>query len=395
MNLTDLKKRLRSAPQTKVPDSLRDRLIETIPETFGQPDTAPKKTWFTRNRLFYLVATAAVLMIAVHLSVGFNGISFSIAAAAVAKVVKKLKRPGAYYIELDLRTRKGEPFEYIAPENDFSQVKIWLERPSELFKKGRMRIEKKERKLVYDGKKTLYHDIEGGEAHFWKGGKIDRQIADPVQWLNKYRSLAEADVHMDTAQVSGTSITTLTIREKGTDLAPGHKPAFFTEFDRKTVISWQTDTSQLTDLKRYVIHNGSEVLVAKLRKIVSIDHMEDPIFSHVLPEGTHLHAVADSDNRAYSKLGPVEVARRMFTAWQNGEWDTVNLFCESQRVIEYMRNNPLTRFTITGPKYKRNPNYPGYQVPYELVFESGRVKHHALSLRNDNEWNRYVWDGGL
>jgi len=71
------------------------------------------------------------------------------------------------------------------------------------------------------------------------------------------------------------------------------------------------------------------------------------------------------------------------------------VFCESRLIITYMKRVPLASFKITGPKFKRNPKYPGWQVPYELVFKNGGVKRLALALRKDNPMKRYVWDGGL
>ena len=73
----------------------------------------------------------------------------------------------------------------------------------------------------------------------------------------------------------------------------------------------------------------------------------------------------------------------------------MRLFCESEIIVTYMRQNKLKSFKITGEPFKFIPIYPGFQVPYELVFANGETKKAALALRNDNAMKRYLWDGGL
>jgi hypothetical protein len=89
------------------------------------------------------------------------------------------------------------------------------------------------------------------------------------------------------------------------------------------------------------------------------------------------------------------VTRTFFNAWQEKDWDTVRLFCDSQLVLAYMRIMDLRSFRITGQPFKFNPTYAGFNVPYELTFANGEVKKHALAIRNDNAEKRWVWDGGL
>ena len=160
------------------------------------------------------------------------------------------------------------------------------------------------------------------------------------------------------------------------------------------MISWDTQTKQLVDLEKYVQHQGQEVLVAKLRSIEYQEQLEDSLFSHALPAGTHLMAVADPANRSYSELGPAEVARRFFQAWQEEDWDTVRLFCESEIIITYMRLNKVKSYRITGQPFKFVPIYPGFQVPYELVFANGDQASGSGAAQRQR-MKRYVWDGGI
>ncbi|MSS72779.1 MAG: hypothetical protein EXS64_14995 [Candidatus Latescibacteria bacterium] len=408
MKVRNLGKTLRSTAPGGVPADLRDRLVEAIPAEFRLVSAGPVRGLLvpTRRKLVYLAIAASLLIAGIHFTgvMGSKkprtdhlaGTSFGFVSVAVADVVRNLENFGALYVEMDLRTGNRENFEFIAPENDFTRVKIWLERPTERFKKGRMRVKKEERRTIFNGETTLFYDTENGEAKLFQGGRVDAQLSGPARWVRDSVPPPGASVSLDTlANGRGSSIARLTIRETGAPLEPGSSPVFFSEFDRRIVIFWETNTRRLTDLEKYVTQNGKEVLVAKIRSIEYRDQFADDVFSQKLPEGIHIMEVADSGNQQYSEMEPEEVARVMFTAWMNEDWDKVRVFCESRLIITYMKTTPLASFKITGPKFKRNPKYPGWQVPYELVFKNGGVKRLALALRNDNKMKRYIWDGGL
>lgn len=386
----------------KAPVELRDRLVGAIPEQLA-PRAEPQARWL-RPRWAYGAAAACLLVAALHLGgllpwqASQAKAPFSLVPAAFASVVENLKNTGAFVLSLDVRAAGSENFEAIDPEAPFAPVQIWLERPSARFEKGRMRVEKPERWVVFDGQATLFYitnaQLNTADAKIYPGGRIDQQLADPARWLEEYAPSNSAQVRIDTLK-GGRILTRLSVQEEGIETAEGWHPVFYDQFTRRTVISWDAQTRQLVDLEKYVQHQGREVLVAKLRSITFRESLEDSLFSQALPAGTHVMGVADPTNQRYSDLGPVEVARKLFQAWQEEDWDTARLFCESDLIVTYMRLNKLKSYRITGQPFKFIPIYPGYQVPYELVFESGEVKKFALALRNDNEVKRYIWDGGI
>lgn len=408
MKTTQLQKALRAAHPRKVPADLRERLVAAIPEHLA-PLAEPQARWI-RPRWAYGVAAACLLIAALHLG-GLipwpgnqvsrtTGTSFSLVPAAFASVVDNLKNTGAFILKLDVRAPGSENFEAIDPEAPFAPVQIWLERPSARFAKGRMRVEKPERWVVFDGQATLFYitnaQLNTADAKIYPGGRIDQQLADPARWLEEYAPSNSAQVCIDTLKgLEGRILTRLSVQEEGIETAEGWHPVFYDQFTRRTVISWDAQTKQLVDLEKYVQYQGREVLVTKLRSIEFRESLEDSLFSQALPAGTHVMGVADPTNQRYADLGPVEVARKLFQAWQEEDWDTARLFCESDLIVTYMRLNKLKSYRITGQPFKFIPIYPGYQVPYELVFESGEVKKFALALRNDNEMKRYIWDGGI
>jgi hypothetical protein len=275
-----------------------------------------------------------------------------------------------------------------------------------------MRIGKPDRRVVFNGQATLLYFSpvqekqlsSPGEAQVHPGGRIDGQLADPARWLGDFRGNAEATVVVDTLEgKSGNPIVRVSIEEMGIEvqnpadvqLDTPFRPWFYDQFDRRTVVCWDAQTQVLTDVEKYVRQGGKEVMVAKLRSIEYSDRLDDSVFSHELPAGTHMQALADPTSQRYSDLSPVEVTRTFFNAWQEKDWDTVRLFCDSQLVLAYMRIMDLRSFRITGQPFKFNPTYAGFNVPYELTFANGEVKKHALAIRNDNAEKRWVWDGGL
>ena len=411
MKTADLRAILRSKPSRPVPPDLRYKLVAAIPDVL--PFEAPASAWMSRRRWAYAAAAACLVAAALH----FGGwrpwsagsarhsasASLSLVPAAFANVVENLRQAGALVIELEQRTSGRENFEHVDPASPFVPVHVWLERPSARFAQGRMRVEKPDRRVVFNGQSTLFYfspvEEKGlsapGEAKVYPGGRIDAQLSDPARWLEDNRGNAQAKVTVDTVKgTDGSPVTRLTIEEKGVELAGGYEPWFYDQFDRRTVVCWNGQSGVLTDLEKHVRHAGQEVMVVKLRSIEYRDRLEDRVFSHDLPEGTHLQALADPGSQRYSNLGPAEVARTFFNAWKEKDWDTVRLFCDNNLVLVYMRLTELQSFKITGEPFKRDPRYAGFHVPYELVFANG-VKKHALAVRNDNPEKRWMWDGGL
>ena len=323
-------------------------------------------------------------------------LDIALVSAAMADVSSALMDPAAIYVEVGIRTRPHEPFDYVEPDAEFTDVQIWLERRSDRFEQGRMRIEKKERKIVFDGTNTLFHMITHGEAKFFPGGRIDRQIADPAQWLASLAPTDRADVAVDTfVAADGVRETQVTIREEGDVLAEGEHPGHFPDFDRRTVVSWGADTQRLRNIEKYVDHEGREVLISTIRSIQYVDGFEVGVFAHDLADSVHIAEVTDPGNPELAKLTPEEVTRRYFGAWMQKDWDGMRLFCEYEVYIWYARMNPIASYRVTGTRFKAMERFPGWMVPYEIVFEGGGTKRFRLALKHNRTAQRWMLSGGI
>lgn len=398
-----IRRSLQTVERPPIPEGFRERLVEAVPDTIGDPNRS-------RRRYRFRYVAAAVVILAAGLMwlrddkdsgvpVPAPPFEIAFASAAMADVTTAMMDPQAIYLEVDIRTRPNEPFDYVQPEADFIRVHIWLERPSDRFPNGRMRLDKPgHRQVIFNGESTLITltMMDRQEAKHFSGGRIDRMLADPSAWLSALSPSNQAHVTIDTVTaVDGVWEAQMTVTETGQELAGGSTRAFYPEFDRKAIVAWETDTRRLRNIERYVLVEGKEVQVSGLRTIRYSDGFDDSVFSHDLPDGVHVMAVKDPDDAELSRLGPEEVAHRFFEAWKREDWDTVSQFCESSLVIWYMRLEGIETYRITGPKFKRNPQYPGWHIPYELGLKSGGMKRHAIALRNDNKMNRYVFDGGI
>ncbi len=405
MRPRDLEKLLRSDAKRAVPVDLRDRLIAAIPPR-GTPARKERRRPLGAWPLLAPAALAAALVIYLGASGRLGrpgatgGFDLKLVSSAYAAMIERIESRGAFVCALDSRSGPRENFEHIDPSLPFVPVKIWFELPSPRFPSGRMRIDKEERNKIFDGDTTLLHFVRAGEAKLWEGEvglSLDRLHANPANWLSGLLPLDPARTRVDTLIAAGTPLTTLSVVEAGDwEAEPGARPSFYHEFDRRTVVTWETGTKALTGIEKYVRHQGREILVERLRSIDYRHSLPDSLFSLRLPSGVRPMAYADVYSSSYADLGPIEVTEIVLDAWRRRDWDSLRPFCDSEALIEWMAANELLEFTLTGPP--NGTNYAGYKVPCELVFAGGgrpRARRTHLALRNDNEMGRYVYDGGL
>ena len=48
-----------------------------------------------------------------------------------------------------------------------------------------------------------------------------------------------------------------------------------------------------------------------------------------------------------------------------------------------------------GQSFKKDKNYGGVHVPYEIRLKSGELQKHDMALNNDNKEARFIVDGGI
>lgn len=399
-----LTRALREAGPESVPEGLRARLVHDIPESFSGEQQLEKP----RRRRWVYAAAAVILLGGAgylarsrspvdHAVLSTTPLQIAMISEAFAEVTTAMMEPPAMYLQMDIRTRPHEPFDFVEPEADFTRLEIWLERPTESYPKGRMRVEKMQRKTVFDGTKTLFHMKTYANAKLYDGGRIDPTIADPARWVASLAPTDEAAVSADTVVASdGVWETRATISEKADwSVEEGLSGNHFSYFDRRTIVSWETDTKRLRNIEKFVRHDGREVLVSTIRDIDYTTGFPDSVFSLGVPDTVEMARIVDPGNPDLSDLSPEEVTRRFFGAWQNEDWDEMRLFCEFGVYIWYAKMNPITSFRVTGQRFKAMDNFPGWMVPYEIVFENGHTKRFRLALKFNREAQRWMLSGGL
>ena len=96
-----------------------------------------------------------------------------------------------------------------------------------------------------------------------------------------------------------------------------------------------------------------------------------------------------------ASLGPRETAQRLFEAAMAGDRDTLEMLVPSPAMVDWLLDEAHrpSEIEFIGEPFRAG-DYPGVYVPYRVRL--GRsVKSHRLALRNDNDQERWVWDGGI
>lgn len=410
MKKREIIRQLRKHDDADLPVGLRQRLMAAIPE--GPRDMPRRERWSAwRDRLPalsrpLLVPALGLAALAAFVVIGGRGDpeghhQLSLVSQAYAAMLHSLEDAGAYRLLLDVRTSGNENFEAIDPDAGFVRVQLEFELPSERFALGRMRIDRENRVKVFDGQVTTLYFPLSNEVGTWMGEaglRQERLYANPERWLVPPAPSAAVETIVDSSLVQGQMWTTLTWREAGQwQPQPGAEPSFYEQFDRRTVVSWETGTNRLTQLEKYVWHQGDEVLVTRLHSIALLDRLADADLELDLPAVVHRREYADVDNAVWAELGPLAVARLLLSAWQSQSWTEIEAICDSRATIAWMQETTLLDYRIIGAP--DGANYAGVKVPCEISTSGSdgreRTRTTLIALRNDNPLERYVLDGGL
>lgn len=390
----ELERRLRALAEPAPPPSLRARLESGIPGPAGHPEP-----WWNRRR--WVMATigtvvSATVLIAAAIGLGliFGPGTTNVAFAAVLDPVERATETArAVHLVLSVLTREGEDFGYVNLEGEPQEVEVWVEWPRQPGDPGRARIDKKDRIYVFDGSETVYYHPLRGEAFRQKGAGFGYELFWPAAWVRQIRNLSNDEVEVLAHDEAG-GRGRLVLREKGTPVAP-LRPSFLGEFDRETEIEWDLESNRLIDLRRFVLVDGERRLFSQL---VTIDYrpaIDDDVFSLHLPENVRWGGVRPASSPELLELGPREVAQRFFETALKGDRESLELFCPTPSMVDFMladENRP-TEILFIGEPFRAG-DYPGVFVPYRVRL-GAHLKAFNLALRNDNEQGRWVYDGGI
>lgn len=381
-----LEAHLRELREDTPPPSLAVRLERAIPPSFASAAESSARR-VPRLARWVPVAVVAIAALAVLPRLLLRRAVLPDVLDAVAYATGNVE---AVHVVLSARTREGEDFAYVQVDGPMQRVEAWLENPHrEPF--GHARIDKRDRVYVFDGRQTMRYFSRGGEALRFEGGGVEAEALWPAGWVQLVRNAASSAVELR-AHGEGGDTARVLLFEKGVSSAP-LEPHFLHEFDRETELLWDVRTQRLLSMRRWVRHAGERVLVAETERIEYLPAIPDQEFRLDLADDVRWITLRPASPEI-ARMTPSQATRAFFEAGMRGDRAVLQMLCSSPAVIDFLLANPPVEILAIGEPI-RTASYPGVRVPYQVRLRSGRVVEHRLALRNDNEQQRWEWDGGL
>jgi len=389
----ELKRRLRAIREPSAPPSLEARLEQDIPESAWQPES-----WWSPRRWWTMAAASAAVIVMAWMTAGLvlgPGVTTATFAATLEPAVAATSRANAAHVVLNMLTRQGEDFSYVNLDGELERVEAWVEWPLRPEDPGRARIDKLDRIYRFDGEETIFYHPKRNEAFRGAGRGVDLDLFWPAAWVRQIQNLPDDDVEVLAHEEKGGK-GWLVLREKGASIAP-LEPSFLGDFDRETEVEWDLKTERLTGLKRWVYVDGERRLFSELVVIDYLPSLDDRIFELDVPDDVRWGGVKKAPIEL-ATLGPREVAKTLFAAAQRGDRATLEMFCGSPNMVDFLledRHRP-TEILFIGEPFQAG-DYPGVYVPYKIRLGSNpsAIKAFNLALRNDNKHHRWLFDGGI
>ena len=339
------------------------------------------------------VTAAAATVVAAVVWIASGAFGPEVALAAVLEpVAEATGQVNAVHMVVRMLTREGEDFTYVNASGPPERVEAWVQWSHKPGDAGRMRIDKRDRIYSFDGNESIFFHPLRAEAYRGRGAGLNIDLFWPAAWVRQIRSLpAEGVEVLEHNEKDGRGH--LLLREKGVDTGP-RDAAFLGEFDRETEVEWDLQTRLLTGLKRWIYDGGERRLFLDLASIEYLPAIEDERFKLDIPADVRWGGVKEAP-AALASLGPRETAQCLFEAAMTGDRDTLEMLVPSPAMVDWLLDEAHrpSEIEFIGEPFRAG-DYPGVYVPYRVRL--GRsVKSHRLALRNDNDQERWVWDGGI
>ncbi|MDM7916598.1 MAG: hypothetical protein QUU85_15240, partial [Candidatus Eisenbacteria bacterium] len=312
--------------------------------------------------------------------------------AGILAPIVQASQSAAVHLVLSSRTDPREEFSFVDLSREPDKVEAWIRWPRGEGDRGAMRVETRDRLYSFDGKTTLHWLRQSRDAWRAAGGQPKYEYLWPAAWLQKIVEMDQTARIVRREEKEGSGILLL---HWAAPERKGLPPAFFEDYEREAEIRWDLATDRLTGFTRWVFAGGERKLYSQLEKVEYLDGIDETWFTVDLPAEVRLNQLAAA-SKEIDALSPREVAERFWRAAIAGDVETLRIFGASAGTIDWLASaRPFELIRIGEPF--RTEGYPGVYVPYEVRYDgaSGTVVKRNLALRNDNEYGRWIYDGGL
>lgn len=159
-------------------------------------------------------------------------------------------------------------------------------------------------------------------------------------------------------------------------------------------IEWDAQSKRLMGFRRWIFSGGERVEVTELVAIEYLPAIPDDVFALGLPEGVRYVELIPAPPEI-DALGPREAAERFWSAAIAGDWETVRYFVPNPTLLDFLKDKRPVELRSLGEPVKSG-DYPGVFIPYHVKYaERGPRTKHRVAMRNDNQFGRWVVDGGI
>jgi len=356
------------------------------------------------------LAAAAVIIIAVALSINFWDKSIPTASAAqvLQDAINAVSDVWSVHMKARMRTLPSDNFSNIGLKYDFVDIEMWKRTNTD--SQMQWRVEKPGRVLLMDGQNTIMfiwpnHGVSEerplplGCFDSWSGrllnvhDLLDNELQNAKNNPDREISLWHEEVERRDKLVLEVEVTT--------DIAEDDylRNKFIMDSDHVKVYRFDGKTKLLEGLQVYVHTEDKDVLIFEITDIEYNTEFDNSIFALDLPENMIWSRESEilPDNERYEKMTPKEAAETFFQACAEENWEEVLKFWTTSRIDDDLKAylGGLEIISLGEPFQSKGYCHLGWFVPYEIRLKSGEVKKHNLAIRKDNPANRFVVDGGI
>jgi len=390
------------------------KIAEDVSNDFSKTSTQPGHIvlgdYIMKSRFTKLAVAAAVIIIAVVLSINFWDKSIPTASATqiLQDAINAVSDLWSVHMKARMRTLPRDNFSNIGLNYDF--VEIEMRKRINADRQVQWRVEKPGRVLLMDGQKTImfirpnYGVLEErplplGCFDSWSGRLLNvHDLLDNE--LQNAKNNPDREIYLWHEEVEGRDKLMLEV-EAMTYLSEDDylRNKFIQDSNHVKVYQFDAKTKLLEGLQVYVHTTDEDVLIFEVTDIEYNMEIDDSNFALDFPEDMIWHRKPEilPDNERYEKMTPKEATETFFQACAEENWEEVLKFWTASGIDDRLKAylGGLEIISLGEPFQSEGYSRLGWFVPYEIRLKSGEVKQHNLAIRKDNPTNRFVVDGGL
>ncbi len=371
----------------------KERVMNEIANTSAQAPSRRFMHRFTLPRLALAGTAAFLVLMAAPL---FTTSGKQQALQLMAQSVQSMAGVDSVHITARMRTLPRENFEYINPQEDWVPLEIW----KQFGNMPRWRVEKPGRVAAMDGTSSVLfmkpdRAVRGGVRTGFLDW-LDMLLDTGAVMDTEMRSARAGTSSLKVARAGTTEVVTVTRKAQGEFTNDWLRNKGITSADQTRIYRFDAATHRLAAMQIVLHANGKDTPVFEITGMRYNDALDPALFTVALPENVNWSVdAADMPVTETLPRNAKEAAKLLFESLAASDWKRARMVIPDSRVADtYGQAYGGLKLISLGEPFQSGL-YPGWFVPYEIQLKSGGVKKHNLALKNLNQAQRWVLDGGL